>query len=100
MDTDSLLMPYCDISGECLLFRMRHEDSKHRPTLSFKNMADIGIPADEKKYNKLHRWVFFKNHPELSIYTGVVPCANARCVAAAHLKPGVYNGPMRNCVYR
>lgn len=99
MDTDSLLMPYCDVSGECLLFRMRYEDSKHRPQLSWKNMAEIGIPNDEKKYNKLHRWVFFKHHPELSIDTSVVPCANARCVASAHLKVGVNNGPFGRRTY-
>ena len=92
MDTDALLAPYCDISGECLLSREKKAVGRYnRPRMSKHFCKRAGIhwisPA-----TSMCRFVFFNNNPEVDKnYCIVLSCGNQNCVRASHCRAGVLN---------
>lgn len=91
MDTDSLLLPHCDISGSCLIFRCSIRPTV-RPYITWRLSKKLPfLPWDGNNYS-LARWIFFTRHPEISKKVCVtISCGNPHCVRASHIQYGVLN---------
>ena len=88
------LLPYCDVSGECLLVRQRISQNRH----GYKNRARytgiykevLGI--ETTKQETLQRVLFFEANPEYERdYCITMSCGQPMCVRGSHMRPGVRN---------
>jgi hypothetical protein len=93
MDTDAILLPYCDVSGNCLLSRDEYKKTKHARPKFRKWVADLfGVPYRSKPLMALSRWIYFHNNPEADPdLSTVLSCCDYRCVRASHCVRGVLN---------
>jgi hypothetical protein len=93
MDTDSILSPYCDVSGNCLLSREKANGGHNRPRMSQKFCKMIGVPwIPFTRSESISRWVFFNHHPDVDRqYNVIASCCNKMCVKAEHQRLGLMN---------
>ena len=97
MDTDALLAPYCDVSGECILFRGKVHGRHGRPQLQKRFCRMAGIEWEE---GTVMRWVFFQHHPDVDRdYSITMSCGNNSCVRASHCRIGVLNVSYKKYIF-
>jgi hypothetical protein len=92
MSTDSLLHPYCDVSGSCLIWQST-AIGQNRPRCP----AYIAQLLDSTTVGRssIVRVVMFKKWPTVDPNTCVVmKCLHPRCVASDHVQKGLVNPPM------
>ena len=95
MDTDSLLMPYCDLSGECMIFRKCRPNVYGEPVykpLITKEIMDLLDYHLLPSTSAIARAVFFKTYPEIDLRCSItMTCSHPCCVRNAHIARGTLN---------
>ena len=83
-------MPYCDISGECILFKKANSEPKNRPRCPIPLARLLG--SKTKGGWSVARCIMFKKFPEaVPLNCVVATCNHPRCVAYAHIQIGMLN---------
>lgn len=92
IDTDSILMPLCDISGSCLIATKAYNRA-NKSMLRRAECQTVGIPWEGAGMIAA-RWVWWQHHPETDRgYCLTLKCGNNHCVRAEHIQLGVWNPP-------
>jgi hypothetical protein len=90
--TDAALMPYCDISGECLLIQRPVPWRNQRPVVNALLSRTLGWKEKKKHNGSVARAVFFINNPSVDRQYSISDrCGDPRCVRASHIIKGVFN---------
>lgn len=94
MSTDTLLQPFCDVSGSCLIWQTA-AITMHRPRCPAHIAQLLGATIVGR--SSIVRVVMFKKWPDVDPNTCVVmKCLHPRCVTWDHVQKGLVNAPMGN----
>ena len=90
------LLPYCDVSGECLLVRQKVSQNRkcHKNRARYTGIYKevLGIPSEIGKQETLQRVLFFEANPEYERdYCVTLTCRQELCIRGSHMRPGVRN---------